>query len=57
MSCPSSMMSALCPVPFPPHAGGFLAYPYPRLAVRDNSVAAAAMPLPCVATAVVRTPK
>ena len=27
------------------------------LAVRDNSVAAAAMPLPCVATAVVRTPK
>ena len=27
------------------------------LAVRDNSVAAAAMPLPCVATAVVRTSK
>ena len=31
VSHPPSMMSALCPVPFPPHAGGFLAYPFPRL--------------------------
>ena len=31
VSHPSSMMSALCQVPFPPHAGGFLAYPYPQL--------------------------
>ena len=24
VSCPSSMVSAVCVVPFPPHAGGFL---------------------------------
>ena len=62
VSCPSSMVSAVCVVPFPPHAGGFLADPFPRTLstttihyYSNRRVAALAYPVSCIFDQYTRT--